>query len=62
MGKDATHYACETISTCFKTSGTWKCPRCKILQPGRSRSRGRGVAAGTRGRGRPIEEDIFTQF
>ena len=37
------HYACETISTYFKTSGTWKCPRCKILQSGRGRSRGRGV-------------------
>ena len=50
------HYACETISTYFKTSGTWKCPRCKIRQSGR------GVAAGTRGGGRPTEEDLFTQF
>ena len=38
--KDATHYAYEAISTYFKTSGTWKCPRCKLLRPGRGRSRG----------------------
>ena len=56
------HYACETISTYFETSGTWKSPRYEILQPDRGRSHGRGVAAGTRGagrsRGRIIEEDI----
>ena len=47
-------FACEQFTIYSKTSGTWKCSRCKGANPGCGRGRGVRIRDGGRGSGRAI--------